>query len=280
MSIKSSLSILDATTAKDQVFAHWKHLERMAQQKFPTDENLGHEAMLFILQKLETDQWQRIRSWQGKGEFIAYLTVIASRLLIDFSRQQYGHQRKPVWIEEKKNPFWDQAYHLLIIKKYSRQECIEILCCSQPQYSQKTIEKMVTTINQKCTSSSRQADEDNLSLEMCAEPETTQAAPDQLLDLKELDLLEILLQFLNNGNSLLLPERLIEPLHRLQAVMLLSEEDRLLLQLRYVDGFTMKSIIKALNYKGDLYKRYHKLILRLRQGFKKAGLIHVDSIAI
>ena len=279
MSIKPCLSVLDAATAKDQVFAHWKHLEKMAQQKFPKDENLGHEALLFILQRLEADQWRRIRSWQGKGEFISYITVIASRLLIDFSRQQYGHHRKPLWIEEKQNPFWDQAYHLLVIKNYSRQECIEVLCCSQPQCSQETIEKMVSTIKQKCKLSSRQTHEQNLSLEMCAEPGTTQTAPDQL-DLKELDLLEILLQFLNNSSRSSLPERLTAPLHRLQAVMLLSEEDRLLLQLRYVDGFTMKSIINALNYKGDLYKQYHKLVFRLRQGFYKAGLIHLDSTAI
>ncbi len=139
---------------------------------------------------------------------------------------------------------------------------------------------MVSTIKQKCKLSPRQTHEQNLSLEMFAEPGTTQTTPDQLLDLKELDLLEILLQFLNNSSQSSLPEQLTAPLHRLQAVMLLSEEDRLLLQLRYVDGFTMKSIINALNYKGDLYKRYHKLIFRLRQAFYKAGLIHQDSTAI
>ena len=272
-------TFLTAEEAKAQVFSHWKYLEKIAQQRFPKDENLGHEALLFILQQLESDQWRRIRSWPGQGQFIAYLTVIISRLLTDFSRKQFGHVRKPLWLAEKKDTFWDQAYHLLKVQNYNRQESIEMLSCSQPQRTRGYIEKMVSTIIQKCNDNSTRINAETLSLETCAESGTLQTTPDQLLGLKEIDLLEILLQFLNENNSATLPERLIEPLHRLQASISLTEEDRLLLQLRYLDGFSMNSIIKAMNLQGDPYKRYHKLVSKLRQSFQKTGLIKVDSVA-
>ena len=272
-------TFLTADEAKSQVFAHWKYLEKLAGKRFPKDENLGHEALLFILQHLESDQWQRIRSWPGQGQFIAYLTVISSRLLTDFSRKKFGHVRKPLWLAEKRDTFWDQAYHLLKVQNYSRQESIEILSTSQPQRVRGYIEKMVSTIIQKCSDNNIDMKAETLSLETCAESGTMQTTPDQLLGLKEIDLLEILLQFLNEDKSASIPKRLIEPLKNLQASITLSEEDRLLLQLRYLDGFNMKAIVKAMNIKGDPYKRYHKLINDLSRSFRQAGLIKVDSVA-
>ena len=138
---------------------------------------------------------------------------------------------------------------------------------------------MVSTIIQKCSDNSIAIKAETLSLETCAETGTMQTTPDQLLGLKEIDLLEILLQFLNGDDSKRVPNRLIEPLKNLQASISLSEEDRLLLQLRYLDGFNMKAIVKAMNLQGDPYKRYHKLVNELSRSFRQAGLIKVESVA-
>lgn len=272
-------TFLSAEEAKARVFEYWKHLEKLAQQRFLKDENLGHEALLFILQQLESNQWQRIRTWQGQGKFIAYLTVISNRLLTDFSRKQFGHVRKPLWLAKKQDVFWDQAYHLLKVQKYNRQESIEILSCSQPQRTRGYIEKMVSTIMQKCKDTTTRTSAEMQSLEICAESGTMQTSPDQILGLKETDLLEILLQLLNENNPETLPERLLEPLQNLRESISLSEEERLLLQLRYLDGFTMSAIVKAMSLQGDPYKKYHKLVDKLRKSFQKAGLTKVDSVA-
>lgn len=51
----------------------------------------------------------------------------------------------------------------------------------------------------------------------------------------------------------------------------LTEEDRLLLRLRYRDGLTMPAIVRLLQLEGDPYKRMNKLIAQLRKAYQQAG---------
>jgi hypothetical protein len=50
----SELSIT-SEQAKVKVFEHWDHLNGLAKRRFPKDENLAHEALLYVLKGLEAD---------------------------------------------------------------------------------------------------------------------------------------------------------------------------------------------------------------------------------
>jgi hypothetical protein len=50
--------------AKAKVFEHWYHLDALAKRRFPKDENLAHEALLYVLKNLEADDWRRVCTWR------------------------------------------------------------------------------------------------------------------------------------------------------------------------------------------------------------------------
>ena len=87
--------------AKAKVIEHWGHLDALAKRRFPKDENLAHEALLYVLKSLEADEWKRVCTWRGLGHFLPFITLLASRLLTDFTRTRFGHLRKPLWLKRK-----------------------------------------------------------------------------------------------------------------------------------------------------------------------------------
>lgn len=71
--------------------------------------------------------------------------------------------------------------------------------------------------------------------------------------------------------------RVSELLARLRGFLHLTEEDRLLLRLRYRDGLTMSAIVRLLQLEGDPYKRINKLIAQLRKACQRAGYARESS---
>jgi hypothetical protein len=61
-------------------------------------------------------------------------------------------------------------------------------------------------------------------------------------------------------------------LERLDRYIHLSEEDQLLLRLRYLKGLKMNTIVALLGLKGDGYKRVRKITEQLRFALQQAGL--------
>lgn len=96
--------------AKAKVFEHWKHLDALARRRFPRNENLAHEGLLYMLNKLEADEWKRVRAWPELGNFLPFVATLAARLLTDFARERFGHIRQPTWLTAKHDPVWEAAY--------------------------------------------------------------------------------------------------------------------------------------------------------------------------
>lgn len=88
-------SSLTPDEAKAKVLDHWHQLDALARRRFPKDSNLAHEGLLYVLKHLEAEDWRRVRAWQGSGQFLPFLSTLAARLLMDFSRAKFGHIRKP-----------------------------------------------------------------------------------------------------------------------------------------------------------------------------------------
>jgi hypothetical protein len=88
-------SSLTPDEAKAKVLDHWYQLDALARRRFPKDQNLAHEGLLYVLKHLEAEDWRRVRTWQGLGQFLPFLSTLAARLLMDFARTRFGHIRRP-----------------------------------------------------------------------------------------------------------------------------------------------------------------------------------------
>ncbi len=276
--LKASLNLpLDADDAKQLVFDQWQFLSRLAERRFPNDDSMAQEALLFVLEKLEAGEWKRVRAWEGQGAFHTFLAVLTARLMTDYTRSKYGHHRTPTWINRKNDLVWTKAYQLIIFQKYSRLDAIEILMASYRGRDRWYFEEMVATILAKNNRPVR-AIETQVPID-AVEYLSAFQSPDNTSDISQKVLLEAVIEYLNSDeNSEENENQEVQRLLSLLNIELsLSEEDKLLLKMRYCDGMTISAITKALDLKGDIYKRINKLIRHLTNACTQMGVL--DDIA-
>lgn len=216
----------------------------------------------------------RVRTWGGTGKFLTYLLTLAARLLTDFSRSKFGHIRMPEWLNEKQDPLWGVAYRLLMVEGYERREVIDILQTRQPMRERWFIEEVVATVRARCRAPHRGA-EPGIPMDEVREPASNEYAPEVELGIGEREMTEALRQLLNAREPTDAPttQRVLELVDRLRPHLTITEEDRMFLRLRHIDGLKMKEIVKLLGLTGDAYKRYHKIISSLRDAWQQAGLL-------
>lgn len=262
-----------ADEAKTCVFAHWAQLEALCRRRFPGSENLAHEGLLYVLEQLEADEWQRVRGWEGHGRFVTFLTTIAARLLTDFSRMKYGHIRMPEWLAAMSDPMWHAAYRLVVVERLDRVEAVEHLLTAQPCRERAFVEEVVTTVHARCRRRMRYADTETTVDEDSVTPPST-PPPDEDLRVGSQELAHALASCLDTTAAKRAEQdsRVTALVGQLRAHVKLADEERLLLRMRYVEGMKMTEIVKVLKLKGDPYKRYHKILDKLRVAFEQAGL--------
>lgn len=264
--------------AKEQVFANWSRLEDLCKRRFPTSENLAHEGLLYVLEQLEANEWQRVRTWGGTGRFLTYLLTLAARLLTDFTRSRFGHIRMPEWLSEKKDPVWSGAYRLLMVEGFERREAVEILQMRHPARERWFIEEVVATIRARCRTPTR-VREPGVPIEENREFASNEYSPESELGITEREMLAAIRELLDARDPSDAPntQRVIELVKQLRPYMKITEEDRMFLRLRHIDGLQMKEIVKLLGVKGDAYKRYHRILSSLREAWLQAGLLSADG---
>ena len=131
--------------AKELVFENLNYLDLICMKRFQHNIALGELVQCYLLEKLQENDWDRIRSFSGKAQFLTYLTVIANRLITQFERQKCGYPRPPSNLPN--TPVAKKAFWLLRIKKWSKQEVIEILECMDNSFERSEIEEIIHTIS-------------------------------------------------------------------------------------------------------------------------------------
>lgn len=257
--------------AKSKVLGHWQRLDALARRRFPRDENLAHEGLLYVMNQLEADDWRRVRAWQGLAEISSFLAMLCARLLTDFSRMRFGHPRPPAWLERMQDPLWNAAYRVLAVEHYRAQEAIEWLACRFPEREYWFIAEVVSTVRTRCRIASKPLENVKLNhAEMDLVDE--RLAPEQQLLIEDKEIMETLEAYLQDESAAALSPRVSELLKRLTEQLRLSDEDRLVLRLRFRDGLTVQAIARLLHLQGDPYKSMDKLITLLREAFLRAGV--------
>lgn len=264
--------------AKKRVFDHWSRLEDLCSRRFPNNENLAHEGLMYVLEQLERDRWRRVRTWEGTGRFLTYLLTLSARLLTDFTRARFGHVRMPEWLAAKRDPLWQDAYRLLRVEGYKRHEAAEILRVRYPGREDWFVDQVVTSVNGRCRPQARST-EAAVSMDDSAELVSSDSTPEQHLEVNDSEFLEAICELLGaRADGRPPPPRSVgELVDRLRPHVRLTEEERMFLRLRHIDGLKMKEIVKLLALTGDAYKRYHKILSSLRDACRQAGLIELGE---
>lgn len=265
-------ALLKPEHAEVKIHEHWSKLEGLARRRFPGDENLADEALLYVLEALRADRYKRLCTWEGKSQFAPFLLTMAARLMTDFTRKRFGHIRKPRWLMDQDDPLFDAAYRLLVVRHCSRQETIETLASTEPERPRREIERIVSEVRGRCVQEPQFRDQ-HVSTEELGDLVAANPSPEDEHLRAEQQALEQLLHHLLDDPSAKPAQPVATLLARLHPHLQLDEKDRLLLRLRYRDGLEMARIKTLLGFRGDLYKRCNKIIRHIREACRKAYLL-------
>ena len=258
--------------AKKKFWQHWERVDELARRRYPGKEAEAGEALSYVLNKLEEDDWRRLCAWQGEGVFIAFLAVIVRRLFTDFDRRKHGHQRMPKWLQEKKDSIWQAAYRLLIVQSLSRQEAVETLASDRAR-ERWFIEEVAHTILARCKQDVKTTVISDGELQLDRHPNGLNPEPLEQLVLEDDDhTADALLHYIDNGDEPRLSPDSRNKLARLKSFLRLEDEDRLIVRLHVVDGVNLQVVKRMLQLNGDIYRRYNKIIKAVREACQRAEL--------
>ncbi len=264
---------LTSEAAKNLVFDHWNFMTSLARKRFPNDNDLGDHALSYVLDKLEELEWQRIRGWDGCGSFATFLAVLTTRLMTDFVRSRFGYHRPPAWLKEKKDALWNKAFKLCTVDKYERREAIEILRSDASEIDTEALEEIVNTVYSKCLKQARFS-EGNIGIDQVEESASEEEDMQDKVNNKQL--IEVLVEYIQSDDSTTnasADDTIRNLLSHLQSHINMSDEDRLLLRLRFCEGLKINEISQMLHLESNPYKRINGLVEELRNACQQCGLV-------
>ena len=248
--------------------SHWELINRLAGRRFARDV-IAEEAALFVINRLEDNDWQRLKGYGGKASLTTYLSTLTFRLLEDFARKKFGRLRPPLWIRNL-GGIWELLFRFLCQERLPVQEAVEHVRDRMPLEERAVLEDSARTIQAQVTDCGRhQAREVPLDEEHdCSGPE---AEPQQqLLEETERDFFFTALfngVFGTDGDLTGSLARVLSTGVRLEA------EERLLLKMCYRDNLGVAEAGRMLGMnRHQVHGRLRRLLARLRADFERAGI--------
>lgn len=255
---------------KRKILAHWDLINQLAQRRFGTT-SLAEEAALFVINRLEENDWKRVRGFRQKASFRTYLSSIIFRLLEDFSRQRFGRVRPPAWVKAM-GGIWAILFQLLCLERFQVKDGVESAALIRPDEDRQAIEEAAWTLLEKIPGCGHhQAQEVSLD-EASLQDQKTAGSVENDFDLTEKEnFLKALL------GDLFTPENkgdLTEDHGRILAHRIhLSPQEVLLLKMCYQDGLPVAEAGRMLGLgKDQVHGRLRRLLERLHNDFINAGV--------
>jgi len=113
------------TDWKKRTIEQWEQINRAAVRRFG-DNSFAEEAALAVMEGLEANDWQRVRSYSGKAAFSTYVMTLTTRLLEDFSRARFGRVRPPLWVKAL-GGIWRKLFTALCLERLKVGEAVEVV---------------------------------------------------------------------------------------------------------------------------------------------------------
>lgn len=280
------VSALFSDDLRDLVFNHWNLLNRLAERRF-RDPNTADEALMFALQALQANDWQKVREYKGKSPFPSFFSHVVVRLLEDFSRNRYGRKRPPQWLQLQ-GILWEDAYRLLCLERMSRTDTIEMLVArNKTAQVRMIVEEAVEVILSRTPDCGEQRgvqvsmDHDGLENSIFEENSSEHHSPEALYIARQQNsIFEALRRcFLSEDGEVQEEEcsqedeKIRQTIMNLDAHLRLTGKDRLLLRMVYRDGLKTVAAGRLLGMGTDqVHGRLRRLLNNIRQALEKCSL--------
>lgn len=233
-------------------------------RKLSTDIALQEEAISYMIDRLSDDDWAICRKHNGMSSPEAFLRAVSTNLIIEFSRKVFGRKRPPEWLK-REGLFWETIWDELCLKRESPEFLIDRYC-RNGERDTSSLKNIISTIKAKlpwCGISNRpeSIDDDDFNSETqdfggnSIDDQHEQDTYNQILALVQLVLTE---GSVNQASIIGLSQDIRSAVESLQ----LSIEEKLMLRMHYVDGYSHSAIARKLNVAKHIPVRQNKKTLK------------------
>lgn len=231
-------------------------IEAVCRRQFSA-ENDFNECFIFVIDSLRSDNYKRLRAFEGRSKLTTYLYTLINSLVVDFRRKRHGRRRTPAAVL-KLGKWAEAVYRLICWQRFSADDAYGFLQAeglyegSYEQFRQ----EIVPVQNAPCRESPRYQSID---------------APGggdwQGLNDGRANPLEALLAKLDRNNRVQAIKIIREAMEKL------SEKDRLLIRLVYGSEHSVRAAAGVVGLSTSAArKRLKKLLIRFREKLLAAGI--------
>jgi DNA-directed RNA polymerase specialized sigma24 family protein len=248
---------------------HWELVDRMAQRRF-VNESLSQEAALFVMERLEKDEWKLLRGYRGSARLKTYFCSVVYNLLEDFARTKFGRVRPPLWLK-KLGGIWLLLYRLMCLERFSFSDASHLAADRYQHLSQDQVELVAERILGEIPNCGKTQYQEVSLDDQLHGAESTHGSTQVIVEEKERELIMKGLhdQFFGADPD---PSRSKALLKLLGCDVDLKADERLLLTLHHVEGLSVAAAGKKLGLnRFQAHGKLRRLYDRLRKAFASAG---------
>lgn len=254
---------------------YWtREFNRLVRKRIPYSGEIADEAMQETRQELAI-KLNKLES--APKDINSYLRVAFRNTLEDYLRIKEGYPRPPAWIK-RLGAAYERIYKLLCLEARAVNDIHSIMSNLYP-CTRDFIEQVISEIRAGVVNCGSWRNMVPLDLaineaDQCNNHNYTDCSPEEIL--QDMDSIAVVDTILNgSSNDLGLSENMNKALQAV-AQCELSDDERLLLRLRYTDGYSISKAARLLKWPDPearkLLKNIHK---RLRQALINAGITNI-----
>lgn len=249
--------------ARNLVFNNLQYIDFVTENYV---EYCGNDPLLLslaqngILQDLERNAWRKIRRYQGDDRFRRFIKVVVQNKIKDMRTALDGKRcRIPDWIK-KQEVIYTKAYELLLCDKWKKQDAVSMLITAYPDKNEAFIREVVNGVLAKYPPSV-------IPIEMLMSDSDLPISDNNQADSANELALKTMLDLV--FDEMIDTWRLITDFNCKN----LTDEDRLILKMRFETELTLRQIAQAL-------KKPESCVLQQMLGILKTSRKTADSSTI
>ncbi len=264
-----------------QVIDLWPLLNKLANRRF-ANSNTADEALLYAMDKLEDDNWRRVRAFEGRkrAKFSTYLSIVVIRLFGEFQKKTSGYVQAPQWVKHM-GLLWETVFNLLCRQRMPGADVIEYMKGKVHNIKELIIiEEAVETIPAKIVNCGHpRGDDRSISIEDLENVEQKSSiamhnTPEELAQAAErADLMIVLTSILgvsdkNLADTSLNKVKCKRVIDELQTNLSFSADERLLFRLVYIEGLRVSPAGRKLGMNAfQAHGKHRRLLKKIRNAF-------------
>lgn len=261
-------------------------LDQLTKKRF-WDENLADEAFIWVLDKLEVDNWSRLDSFNGSAKPSTFLHTVFLSVIEDFSRHKFGYPRPKTWIK-RLGDLWVQIWKQLCLEREPPEQ-IKMYFSDDAPYLAEEIKLIMVTIKAKETDCGQQellttvggtddevyTTESHDDGEALGQDRARRSAEETLYHEYIEELMQVidLLTGMNVQQTAVTNERVFDKVQQLSVSLKMEPVEQLVLQMTFQQGMKVAAIARALDMSNYQIKNtLEDIIKRLSNVFNDADI--------